>query len=46
MEASVPKKKVPKIPLHCHECGKKWSVSASNPDPQCPQCGSVDYEVL
>lgn len=34
-----------RIALDCQECGKVYRVSPNNPDPQCPQCGSVDYEV-
>ena len=27
-----------KIKMECLECGKKFSVSPRNPDPQCPKC--------
>jgi len=34
-----------KMVLKCNECGKVFKVSDSNPDPNCPKCGGVDYEV-
>jgi Zn finger protein HypA/HybF involved in hydrogenase expression len=34
-----------KMALKCNECGKAFRVSDSNPDPQCPRCNSVDFEV-
>lgn len=34
-----------KMVLSCNECGKKFKVSESNPDPSCPKCGSVDFDV-
>ena len=34
-----------KINLVCLECGKRFKVSGANPDPECPSCGGVDYEV-
>lgn len=34
-----------KVNLTCNECGKKFKVSPNNPDPTCPKCGSVDFDV-
>jgi len=43
MIAAKPKSKVK---LVCNECGKKYAVSPNNPDPQCPKCNSVDFDVV
>ena len=34
-----------KVALVCQECGETWRVSPSAADPECPQCGGVDWEV-
>jgi rRNA maturation endonuclease Nob1 len=34
-----------KMNLVCNECGKRFKVSPSNPDPSCPNCGGVDHDV-
>jgi len=44
--ATPAKPKAARTGLVCNECGKKFSVSLNNTDPQCPKCNGVDYEVL
>ena len=34
-----------KVKMECQECGKKFSVSFKNSDPQCPKCHGVDVDV-
>lgn len=33
------------VALRCNECGKRFRVSPNAADPDCPRCGSVDFEV-
>lgn len=39
------KPKPAKIALKCNECAKSFKVSQNARDPQCPKCGSVDFDV-
>ena len=34
-----------RVALVCQECGKRFSVSSREADPECPKCGGVDWEV-
>lgn len=34
-----------RIAVECNECSKRFTVSATNTDPECPKCGSVDIDV-
>lgn len=43
---TIAKPKPIRVALVCNECGKKFTVSQNNYDPQCPKCNGVDYEVL
>ena len=41
--------KTPKIriALVCQECGETWRISPNaHDDPQCPKCGSVEWDVI